>query len=25
VDLVERFKKKLTDLIGGPGLPVTLK
>ena len=24
VDLVERFKKKLTDLVGGPGLPVTL-
>jgi hypothetical protein len=24
VDLVERFNKKLTDLVGGPGLPVTL-
>lgn len=25
VELVERFKKKLTSLVGGPGLPVTLK
>lgn len=25
VKLVERFKKKLTSLVGGPGLPVTLK